>query len=284
MEMVRIVNTHLTVTYESESIGIQTISWPVLLVPPCPVCGRPVFAFGNDLKQNAICKSCVHAKTNDCKKYGTPNTSTSSQRTGTNGLRQQGSQGGFNNFEATEQQRNEDAKQNCEIHGSQQANTWNVFNELWMSCGRFCTWARLKNDLWVGMTRVTALISKQTIRNQTNKSFGENAYDFTLLAAEIAWHFPGGIAVMNLDKKICLVCKPGQQAQIARLKSAISWLRLTRSQSLGIAFKIINEEIQGAIVDVQYNPRNNENESMTTHSILLAAVASVITSGASKCS
>ena len=257
MENVRIISTHICCTYETESFGLQTAQWPVLLVPPCSACGRPAFS-----STQGLCGPCAEARHYNPHKHvllpiscGQPWTESGSM-----------SDDSGDWLQASVNRPSADP-----VHSQMQ--TWDLLCDLWLSCDRFCTWMRFKEKLWVNMIRINAISDG---RNPNEICFGKRLTDFTMLADEMAWHFPGGIAVMHLEKRACLICSSGQPAETSYIKSAISWLRMSRGRTIGLAFKVIDNSLQVALVDVEYEPQHTHKELNETRNKISAAIASVL--------
>ena len=105
--------------------------------------------------------------------------------------------------------------------------------------------------------------------------FESDMYTFLSLASYLSWRFPTGIAVMRLDNMDCTVYTPGDIPQNAFIGSCISWLRVTRGKSIGIALKKTSDAIDVSIVDVQYEARYDEEAVKVSIAQLVAAMLSV---------
>ena len=81
------------------------------------------------------------------------------------------------------------------------------------------------------------------------QAYGYTAFDFELLCAALSWDVPAGIAVFNLPRMRCIVCRPGQGAVASMIDSALSWMR--REGALGI---VILPGSSLAFLHVFFNP------------------------------
>ena len=151
-----------------------------------------------------------------------------------------------------------------------QTRTWSLLSELWAPSGT--PMARVKDNMWVGVVCAAGMCREWPRREGAARPFGQEANDFALLAAAVEWEFPGGIAVVNLDKQTCIVCVPGRPMQTADVDSAVSWLRCSRGQTLGVALKTVGARLQSAFVNVQYTPRCDAKDDATRRRKVLAAV------------
>lgn len=287
MEVATIISANLTCEYRTERDGLQTASWPVLLVPPCAACGRAALAPVCGTCRIAFCEACVKAHACCCQSCGAMCQADDRPCArcgmllcytcawlGVCGCQ---SESGLASGDSGEPEREEEPV--SEIHDANNSQlqtraTWGFLNELWAPRGT--PMARANSDMWVGVVAVSGLCRKWLRPNGACRPFGQEVHDFALLAAALEWEFPNGIAVMNLDTASCVVCVPGRPAHAADVDSAISWLRSTRGQAFGVALKTIGAKLQGAFVDVQYTPRCNAKETAAKRQRILVAVAAVV--------
>lgn len=81
------------------------------------------------------------------------------------------------------------------------------------------------------------------------QAFGYTTFDFEMLCAALSWDVPAGIAVINVPRMRCIVCKPGRQATASMIDSTLSWMR--REGTLGI---VILPGSSLAFLHVFFNP------------------------------
>ena len=149
--------------------------------------------------------------------------------------------------------------------------TYVQLQELWAPRG--IPMARIKRDMWVEVACAPELCPPHLQAHGQRRFFGEKIGDFSLLSDALAWDFPAGIAVIHLDKGNTIVCTPGRAAHAANVTSALSWLRSSKGQTVGIALRRIGGRLQGAFLDVAFEPHIEREERGKRRRAILEAVA-----------
>jgi len=101
----------------------------------------------------------------------------------------------------------------------------------------------LRQNMWVAIESLPVLPCR----------FGVTISDLQALATELAWDFPFGIAAINLDRCKTLVFTPDHGPNVARVDSALAWLRQFEG-SLGLAMRKNGDEFEFGFVDVLWMP------------------------------
>jgi hypothetical protein len=272
-----LVDVRITYAYQNEHDGLQTVSMPVMLVPACASCyglcdQQPcasctayicsacagehacccswcgaLSAFSCSLCALSLCAECApehncaanagdaSSATSDCEPEGEP-----AGETG----------------DATWLPRSREP-------------TYGALRELWAPRGT--PMARLKEEMWVDVACAPELCPPW-LQAGRHRSFGEDINDFTLLCEALAWEFPEGAAIVNLDKKKTVVLRPGHAVHSAHVTSALSWLRSSRGQTFGLALRSIGDRLQGAFLEVNFHPRCERNEATKRRRAIIKAV------------
>ena len=152
--------------------------------------------------------------------------------------------------------------------------TYAMLRDLWAPHGTV-PMARLKEDMWVQVVCMSKLCSPW-LQGGRYRSFGEDINDLTRLSDALADEFPRGVAVVHLDKNNTTVCVPGHVAELADVTSALSWLRMLRGQAFGLALRSVGDHVQGAFLEVQFEPRGDRDETYKRRRAILKAVAKLI--------
>ena len=103
--------------------------------------------------------------------------------------------------------------------------------------------------------------------------FGASISDLQALSTELAWDYPRGIAAINLDRCKTLVFSPDYGPNVARVDSALAWLR--QFDGLGLALRKRGDDIELGFVDVLWFPGQNTSGARR-RDLFAAAVAAVV--------
>ena len=103
--------------------------------------------------------------------------------------------------------------------------------------------------------------------------FGASISDLQALSTELAWDYPKGIAAIHLDRCKTLVFSPDYGPNVARVDSALAWLR--QFDGLGLALRKRGDDIELGFVDVLWFPGQNTSGARR-RDLFVAAVAAVV--------
>ena len=252
-----LVDIRITWAFQNDCYGLRTISQPIRLIPACssclgmcdreacPFCGLYVCSFCNCNCQDAY----YHQHQSE--------TQSNSEEIATD-----------NECEGESQIKKIAAF--CEtIPGSP---LYAALEDLWAPRGT--PMARLKDNMWVSVCCDTELCPPW-MHDGRLRTFGEEFSDWSLLCDALAWEYPRGAAIINLDKKATVIFTPNAKPQTAHLNSALSWLRLLKEEVFGIAIRGGPLRMQGAVVEVNFEPRINRNASNKGRKIIVKAMSQI---------
>lgn len=286
MDAATLVDVRITCAYQSEREGLHTVSVPVMLVPACANCygccdQQPCVACGA-----YICSGCTPQHACCCSLCGTRSAffcNVCSLPLCAGCEAEHDCTDSMGDKPAT----TSDGEPEGEPVGETGDDTWqpqarestySALRELWAPHGT--PMARLKNNMWVEVVCAPQLCLKWLQAPGQCRTFGEEVNDFSLLCEALAWEFPQGAAIIHVDKKKTIVCGPGRAAHAAHVSSALSWLRALGGQSFGVVLRSVRGRLQGAFLDVYFQPRTNKKETTQRRRAILKAVKDLTTARA----
>ena len=273
-----LVDVRITCAYQSERDGLQTFSMPVVLVPvcascfgfldkqPCSACGAYICSLCTQ-EHSCSCSWCGALKTLSCDICGLQLCAECDAEHDCSGC-QDDALPTSSDGEPEGEPAQDTADAICETRICEP--TYTALHELWAPQG--VPMARLKDDMWVEVTCATGLCPPRQKAHLRCKAFGEQISDFSLLCEALAWEFPQGIAIIHVDKGTTVVCAPGRAAHAAHVTSALSWLRSSRGQTFGIVLRSVGNRLQGAFLDVLFQPHHDRKEKTKHRRIIIKAV------------
>ena len=126
---------------------------------------------------------------------------------------------------------------------------------------------QLRQNMWVAVESLCGLPC----------CFGVTIRDLQALAMELAWDYPRGIAAIHLDRCKTLVFSPDDGPSVARVESALAWLRQFEGSSLGLAMRQNGDKFELGLVDVLFMP-GQSTPGARRRRLFVAAVAGVVCS------
>ena len=280
MDAATLVDVRLTYAYQSDRDGLQTFSVPVALVAACASCSaycdqQPCLRCGA-----YICSACAGVHACCCSWCGALSTF-SCNLCGLSLCAECAPNHECTGGHVDTSSANSDAEPEGEPVGETGDTTWQprvreptytALRELWAPRGT--PMARLNDNMWVEVACAPQLCPP--LRQARGcRSFGEDINDFVALCEALAWEFPQGAAIVHLDTKKTMVCGPCRAAHAAHVTSALSWLRSTRGQTFGLALRSIGDRLQGAFLDVLFQPHRDRDETTKRRRSILKAVSEI---------